>query len=60
MRITKHDHAYLTLEKRGETLVIDPGVFAADVSDLSDVVGVVITHEHADHWTPDHLQAIAA
>ncbi|MGO1266413.1 MAG: MBL fold metallo-hydrolase [Microbacterium gubbeenense] len=60
MRITKHDHAYLTLEKSGETLVIDPGVFAADVSDLSDVVGVVITHEHADHWTPDHLQAIAA
>ncbi|MGO1307053.1 MAG: MBL fold metallo-hydrolase [Microbacterium gubbeenense] len=60
MRITKHEHAYLTLEKSGETLVIDPGVFAADVSDLSGVVGVVITHEHADHWTPDHLQAIAA
>lgn len=59
MRVTKHDHAYLTLEKNGETLVIDPGGFAAGLGDLSGVVGVVITHEHADHWTPEHLQAIA-
>jgi len=59
MRITKHEHAYLTLDKNGETLVIDPGGFAAGLGDLDDVVGVVITHEHADHWTPAHLQALA-
>ena len=60
MRVTKHDHAYLTLEKNDETLIIDPGAFATDLGELSGVVGVVITHEHADHWTPEHLQAIAA
>lgn len=59
MRVTKHEHAYLTLDKNDETLVIDPGVFAADLGDLDGVVGVIITHEHADHWTPAHLRTLA-
>lgn len=59
MRVTKHEHAYLTIESSGETLVIDPGGFAPDLGPLENVTAVVITHEHPDHWTPAHLERLA-
>lgn len=58
MRVTKFEHAGLRLDQGGDTLLIDPGSFTSPVDDLSDVVAVVITHEHADHWTPEHLDRI--
>jgi len=58
MRITKHEHACLRLESEGKTLLIDPGAYTMPLDDLTDVVGVVLTHEHADHWTPAHLERI--
>ncbi|MBN7792759.1 MBL fold metallo-hydrolase [Microbacterium esteraromaticum] len=58
MRITRHEHAALRLEHDGQTLLIDPGAFTAPLDGLSDVVGVVITHEHPDHWTAVHLDRI--
>src|SRR5690606_6470230 len=59
MRVTKHEHACLVIEQDGETLVVDPGGFTSDLDDLENVVGVVVTHEHPDHWTPAHLSSIA-
>ncbi|GAB3602146.1 MBL fold metallo-hydrolase [Microbacterium aureliae] len=58
MRVTKFEHATLTLQEAGKTLVVDPGSFTAPLSELEQVVAVVITHEHPDHWTPDHLERI--
>jgi L-ascorbate metabolism protein UlaG (beta-lactamase superfamily) len=58
MRVTKFEHATLTLIDAGKTLVIDPGSFTAPLIDLAGAVAVVITHEHPDHWTPDHLDRI--
>lgn len=58
MRITKYEHATLTLQKRGSTLVIDPGAFLTSLTEFPDVVGVVVTHEHPDHWAPRTLDAI--
>lgn len=55
MQVTKHEHAALVLTEAGHTLVIDPGVFTSPLEELTGLVGVVITHEHADHWTPEHL-----
>ena len=55
MRLTKLEHACLILEKDGRKLVVDPGSFTAPLVDLHDVDAVVVTHEHADHWTPDQL-----
>lgn len=57
MKVTKLEHATLLLSIGDDTLVIDPGVFLSAV-DFGDVAGVVITHEHADHWTPDQLGRI--
>lgn len=58
MRVTKFEHAALRIDANGETLLIDPGSFTSPIDDLSGLVAVVITHEHPDHWTPDHLDRI--
>ena len=58
MRVTKHEHAALLVESQGKSLVIDPGAYTSPFTDLHDTVGIVITHEHADHWTPEHLNRI--
>ncbi|KJL24916.1 MBL fold metallo-hydrolase [Microbacterium azadirachtae] len=58
MRITKHEHAALRIDDHGQTLLIDPGSFTLPLDELQRLVGVVITHEHPDHWTPEHLDRI--
>lgn len=60
MRVTKFEHATVTLVDAGRTLIIDPGSFTAPLGELEPVVAVVLTHEHPDHWTPDHLDRILA
>lgn len=57
VKVTKYEQSALILEKAGRRLVIDPGNFLTP-PDFHDVVGVVITHEHADHWTPEQLRRI--
>lgn len=58
MKLTKREHSCLVLELAGETLIVDPGSFTLPLGDARDVVAIVITHEHADHWTPEHLRRI--
>lgn len=58
MRITKHEHAALRIDDHGQTLLIDPGSFTLPLDELHRLAGVVITHEHPDHWTPEHLDRI--
>lgn len=58
MRVTKFEHATVRIDLGGDTLVIDPGSFTSPLDDLSGLAGLVITHEHPDHWTPDHLDRI--
>ncbi|MFS0893544.1 MBL fold metallo-hydrolase [Microbacterium sp. 179-I 3D3 NHS] len=58
MRLTKFEHATLRIDRNDETLLIDPGSFTTPLTGLAGLVGVVLTHEHPDHWTPDHLDRI--
>nr|WP_201469603.1 MBL fold metallo-hydrolase [Microbacterium hydrocarbonoxydans] len=58
MRVTKFEHAALRIEQGTEVLLIDPGSFTTPPQDLSGLVAVVLTHEHPDHWTPEHLDRI--
>jgi len=58
MKLTKYEHSTLVLDKSGSTLIIDPGMFTMPLSDIVGVVAIVITHEHADHWTPEQLTRI--
>ncbi|MCX4919058.1 MBL fold metallo-hydrolase [Streptomyces sp. NBC_00687] len=59
MKLTKHAHACVTLEKDGTRLVIDPGTFTPDAAEaVSQAHAVLITHEHFDHFD-DKLVAAA-
>jgi len=57
VRITKYEHACLLLTVGDESIVIDPGSFLSPI-EPTGVIAVVVTHEHADHWTPEHLRRL--
>ena len=60
MILTKHQHACFTLEKEGKLLVVDPGELTQDLGAPENVVGIVITHAHADHFDASALGALIA
>ena len=60
MELTKYEHACFTVKKDGKTLVIDPGSFTSDLSIDDTVVGVIVTHNHGDHFSVEHLADIVA
>ena len=59
MRIIKHGHACVRLESDGHVVVVDPGMFTGPGA-VEGATAVFVTHEHADHWTPDQLRATDA
>ena len=59
MRITKFGHACVRIEHEGTTVVLDPGVFT-DPSAVDGADAVLVTHEHPDHYLPEHLLATDA
>jgi L-ascorbate metabolism protein UlaG (beta-lactamase superfamily) len=59
MKITKHGHACLELELAGKKALIDPGFYTEDVSVLTAVVALVITHSHDDHCFESQVAGIA-
>ncbi len=61
MKVTKYEHACLVAEELGQHLIIDPGTYAESMPvDLEEVVAVVITHQHPDHFDPSRLKSILA
>ena len=59
MRLTKFGHSAVRLEHAGTTLVLDPGSWSQREC-VEGVDAVLITHEHPDHYAPDHLRATDA
>ena len=55
MRITKFGHACVRLETDGHVIVLDPGAFTEPEA-VDGATAVLITHEHADHYSADHLR----
>jgi L-ascorbate metabolism protein UlaG (beta-lactamase superfamily) len=60
MKLTKYGHACFTVEKDGKLLVVDPGGWTTDLGSPENVVAIVITHEHPDHFDPNALGALIA
>ncbi len=58
MKLTKFEHACFTLEKDDQTLLFDPGSYTSDLVIPGNVIAVVLTHEHADHFDKDLLQQV--
>jgi L-ascorbate metabolism protein UlaG (beta-lactamase superfamily) len=59
MRLTKFGHACVRIEHDGAVVVIDPGVWTGWEA-VDGATAVLITHEHPDHYLPDHLLATDA
>ena len=60
MKLTKYSHACFTVEKAGATLIVDPGAWSGDLVMPKNVVGIVVTHEHADHCDTKLISDIVA
>ena len=60
MRITHLGHSCLLVEMADCRILLDPGTFADDLSDVRDLDAVVVTHQHPDHLDPDRLPAVVA
>lgn len=58
MKLTKYQHACFTVEKDGRSIVVDPGAFSHDFIIPKHVDGVVITHEHPDHFDEKRIKDI--
>ena len=59
VRITKFEHACVRIEHDGNVVVLDPGVLTRREA-VEGATAVLITHEHADHLSVDHLAAVDA
>lgn len=59
MKITKFEHACFSVDSNGQSVIVDPGNFTSDFITPKNVIAVVITHEHGDHFDTGKLEAIA-
>jgi L-ascorbate metabolism protein UlaG (beta-lactamase superfamily) len=55
MRITKFGHACVRLETGSHVVVLDPGAFTEPEA-VDGATAVLITHEHPDHYSSEHLR----
>jgi L-ascorbate metabolism protein UlaG (beta-lactamase superfamily) len=61
MKVTKFPQSCILLEKDGQKIVIDPGMFFAEkykATDLGKVAAVLYTHEHPDHFNAEIADAL--
>lgn len=58
MQLTKYEHACFTVEQDDQLLVVDPGNFTTDFIAPERVIGIILTHEHADHYDPELVASI--
>ncbi|MBK6886326.1 MAG: MBL fold metallo-hydrolase [Tetrasphaera sp.] len=58
MRITHLGHACLLIEMADSRILLDPGVFTADLSPATDLDAILVTHQHPDHLDQSRLPGL--
>lgn len=56
MKLIKYEHSCVVLEKSSQSLVIDPGELSQSYQVPDHCVGIVVTHEHFDHFDEAKLE----
>jgi L-ascorbate metabolism protein UlaG (beta-lactamase superfamily) len=60
MQLTHFGHACVLVETGSSRLLIDPGVYSHGFEALTDLDGILFTHQHPDHLDIDRLPALVA
>ena len=60
MRLTKFEHACVLVEDAEARILIDPGAYSHGFESLTDLTGILITHQHADHIDLDRIDGLVA
>lgn len=60
MKITKYEHACFAAENEGSVIVVDPGGYTTDFEPSGNIVAIIVTHEHPDHFDPNQINNILA
>ena len=58
MKITKYEHAFLSIELERKSVLIDPGSYSPTLPEISYVVAICLTHVHDDHSYIEHIQKL--
>jgi L-ascorbate metabolism protein UlaG (beta-lactamase superfamily) len=58
VRITKLRHSCLFVEEADARVLLDPGTFSSGFEQLTDLTGVLVTHQHPDHVDIDRLRPL--
>ncbi|MGB3023588.1 MAG: MBL fold metallo-hydrolase [Candidatus Saccharimonadales bacterium] len=58
MEIKKYMHCCLVINNNQQSIVIDPGVWSDDFVPPTNTVGIIITHDHPDHFDLEKVHAV--
>lgn len=58
MKFTKLEHSGCIIENNGKKLVCDPVEIEQKLPEISNVVAIVITHKHSDHFQIKNIESI--
>ncbi len=58
LTLSKFRHSCLLIDIGGTRLLMDPGGFSSGFESLTDLAGVLITHQHPDHLDVARLTAL--
>lgn len=60
MKIKKFGHSAIRVEESNTNILVDPGVWSPGVENETGLSAICITHEHADHFSIEHIKKLKA